>query len=85
MQNVFERSSKILVDTDKGTSNLLYLPLEKILNSQAKKTTADVTASEDSEASLLPTAPTTKAGAYNSIRPTREQTGFSYGDLGGEQ
>lgn len=85
MQNVFDHSSKILVDSGRGTSNLLYLPLEKMLSEQTKPKAEDITAPTASGASLIPSAPTTKADASNSIRPTRDQAGFSYGDLGGKQ
>jgi modulator of FtsH protease HflK len=63
MQQVFSNTSKILIDA-KGSGNLLYLPLDKIIQStgQAPAATADVTSHAPASATPDPAPAAAAAG-----------------------
>ncbi len=85
MQNVFMKSSKIIVDSGSVNNNLLYLPIEKLLSSAAQDTNQTSTAATSSGvASAAASEPNNDSTLSTSIRPNRTQA-FNYGNLGGSQ
>lgn len=62
LESIFSKSSKVLIDTQKGSNNMMYLPLDKMINMQqknkdaAKDEAAEIASSEDvtSELSTSP-------------------------------
>lgn len=84
MQHVFTKSSKIVVDSGNGTNNLLYLPIEKMIN--AAENSKQNEANQEDAASVTPSnIPDITANQKNnatSSRPTRNQLS-DYGNNAG--
>ncbi len=86
MQNVLNKSSKILVDSAGGTNNLLYLPLEKLLSQNTKSSTAAGSDEKvENHQSMIPQAPLNDSQSSVISRPSRDGANFGYGNLGGQQ
>ncbi|TAL81128.1 MAG: FtsH protease activity modulator HflK [Candidimonas sp.] len=66
MQEIFEKSSKVMVDTQSG-NNLLYLPLDKIMQ-QVARVNPDKTASTAAETTAPAPAPAPKASKSAATR-----------------
>jgi modulator of FtsH protease HflK len=73
MQQVFANSNKILVDA-KGSGNLLYLPLDKIMQMPAPGQSADSSSQGRSSANESSTAPDSGARSRDALR-NREREG----------
>ncbi len=65
MQQMFTNSSKVLVDTQ-GNNNMLYLPLDKIMQQTAAEV---VVPGSTPKAAVTPTSPIVPAPATSSARP----------------
>ncbi|HEU0187703.1 MAG TPA: FtsH protease activity modulator HflK [Gallionellaceae bacterium] len=62
MQQVLSNSSKVLVDQKSGSSNLLYLPLDKLIQSTGPGAAAEAAAKQAAETAPAP-APAADTGA----------------------
>lgn len=73
MENVYSNTSKVLIDSKQGGNNLLYLPLDKLMN-QTEKDDSDNTEAENFGIELeevQSTAPTTVAPRQLNVRQGR--------------
>jgi len=72
MQQIYSRASKVLVDTN-GSNNLLYLPLDKIMQQVSQESTRPMTSPSTSSplipspvtAPVAPARPAAPAGGFN--------------------
>jgi len=62
MQQIYSNTTKVLVDTKQG-SNLLYLPLDKIIQQSSQTNAAPTAATVDAAANAANTTPTNPAAA----------------------
>jgi membrane protease subunit HflK len=62
MQQIYSNTTKVLVDTKQG-SNLLYLPLDKIIQQSSQTNAAPAAAAVDAAANAANTTPTNPAAA----------------------
>ncbi|HEY6093614.1 MAG TPA: FtsH protease activity modulator HflK [Gallionellaceae bacterium] len=63
MQQVLTNSSKVLVDQKSGSSNLLYLPLDKLIQSTNPASAADMAAKQAAESAAASAVPAPDSGA----------------------
>ncbi len=67
MQEVFSNTSKVLVTGDKGQNNLLYLPLDKMIDSSRNGSSSSATGG----AAAAPADPGSRAADMQQQRDTR--------------
>jgi len=65
MQQIFSRASKVMVDT-KNNSNMLYLPLDKIMQQVSRDTSVKPTALPGASQPTVPQPPARSTGASSS-------------------
>ncbi len=65
MQQIFSRASKVMVDT-KGSNNMLYLPLDKIMQQAARDASVKPTALPGASQPTVPQPPARSTGASSS-------------------
>ncbi|WP_150138204.1 FtsH protease activity modulator HflK [Candidatus Enterovibrio escicola] len=73
MENVFSRTSKVLIDSQEGGNNLLYLPLDKLMNQTPQKRYSGEISAPDYGLTLENTtvAPGTSTPRQSTSRPGR--------------
>lgn len=80
LQNVFMKSSKILVDGGNSTNNLMYIPIDKLL-SAAKQDEGNLAPNTLPQSSISNSS-TEQSNNSSSARPSRNQLS-DYGNTGG--
>lgn len=83
LENVFKQSSKVLVDV-KGSNNLIYLPLERLMKSGAKLNPPKTDGIDDNNSKASTEGDDDKAKTGSSVRPSRDYSGLTdYGPTTG--
>ena len=70
MEEVFANANKVLVDT-KGAGNMIYLPLEKLMERRAPQLTLDE--QRQSAAARAPAQPAEETPVTETVETTRER------------
>ena len=76
MQQIYTNTTKILIDSRQG-SNLLYLPLDKIMQQVSQSTPASASGDASSSGTTSPTSPTPNSGLLNGNPDARTRDGRS--------
>ncbi|MBU3651056.1 MAG: FtsH protease activity modulator HflK, partial [Limnohabitans sp.] len=76
MQQIYTNTTKILIDSRQG-SNLLYLPLDKIMQQVSQSTPASASGDASSSGTTSPTSPAPNAGLLNGNPDARTRDGRS--------
>ena len=79
MQEVFSNVSKVMIEAKSG-SNLLYLPLDKLLNRSNSASNLPATGANDSGISTAGTAATRAADTVRSVIGNNNRSGMSLRD-----
>ncbi len=66
MESVLSNSGKVIVDV-KGTGNMLYLPLDKLMEKRANETPRTTAPSQLPEVTVTPSAPTAAPGRAEAV------------------